>query len=132
VRNYFAIAFTCVYLILTVGVAKTTHYCMGRLNHSSLFSFQTEKCPCALFEKDASRSCCKDERVVIVIDNDQNPGAITSLHVPEFFALGFSVSDFVSQPVAAPVHRGALIVSDTAPPGRGPLFKLHCSFVFYG
>jgi hypothetical protein len=32
VKKLFAIAFTCVYLLLTVGVNKNTHYCMGRIN----------------------------------------------------------------------------------------------------
>jgi predicted permease len=32
VKKLIAIAFTCVYLLLTVGVIKNTHYCMGRIN----------------------------------------------------------------------------------------------------
>jgi hypothetical protein len=32
VKKLFAIAFTCVYLLPTVGVIKNTHYCMGRIN----------------------------------------------------------------------------------------------------
>jgi len=36
VKKLFAIAFTCVYLLLTVGVTKNTHYCMGRINASTL------------------------------------------------------------------------------------------------
>ena len=31
-KKLFAIAFTCVYLLPTVGVIKNTHYCMGRIN----------------------------------------------------------------------------------------------------
>jgi hypothetical protein len=34
VKKLFAIAFTCVYLLPTVGVIKNTHYCMGRINES--------------------------------------------------------------------------------------------------
>ena len=33
-KKLIAIAFTCVYLLLTVGVNKNTHYCMGRINTS--------------------------------------------------------------------------------------------------
>ena len=33
-KKLIAIAFTCVYLLLTVGVNKNTHYCMGRINAS--------------------------------------------------------------------------------------------------
>jgi hypothetical protein len=32
VKKLFAIAFTCVYLLLTVGVIKNTRYCTGRIN----------------------------------------------------------------------------------------------------
>ncbi len=35
-KKLFAIAFTCVYLLPTVGVIKNTHYCMGRINDSPL------------------------------------------------------------------------------------------------
>jgi hypothetical protein len=34
VKKLIAIAFTCVYLLLTVGVIRNTHYCMGRINTS--------------------------------------------------------------------------------------------------
>ena len=33
-KKLIAIAFTCVYLLLTVGVIKNTHYCMGRISTS--------------------------------------------------------------------------------------------------
>ncbi|HET6541836.1 MAG TPA: hypothetical protein VFG46_15200 [Chryseolinea sp.] len=33
-KKLIAIAFTCVYLLLTVGVINNTHYCMGRINPS--------------------------------------------------------------------------------------------------
>jgi hypothetical protein len=42
VKKLIAIAFTCVYLLLTVGVIKNTHYCMGRINTAPA-SFRTEK-----------------------------------------------------------------------------------------
>jgi hypothetical protein len=35
VKKLIAIAFTCVYLLLTVGVIKNTLYCMGRINAST-------------------------------------------------------------------------------------------------
>ena len=34
VKKLLAIAFTCVYLLLTVGVIQNTHYCMGRISAS--------------------------------------------------------------------------------------------------
>jgi hypothetical protein len=43
VKKLFAIAFTCVYLLPTVGVIKNTHYCMGRINESPLIPGVEEK-----------------------------------------------------------------------------------------
>jgi hypothetical protein len=38
VKKLIAIAFTCVYLLLTVGVIKNTLYCMGRINATTTAS----------------------------------------------------------------------------------------------
>jgi hypothetical protein len=71
VKNLFAIAFSCVYLTLTVGVAKTTHYCMGRENHTSLFSFYTAPCACSELVGKLT-SCCDNESELLKVDSDQN------------------------------------------------------------
>jgi hypothetical protein len=52
VKKLIAIAFTCVYLLLTVGVIKNTHYCMGRINSSVPTTLgQTITCYTDLAEK---------------------------------------------------------------------------------
>ena len=40
-KKLIAIAFTCVYLLLTVGVIKNTLYCMGRINASTSAAAET-------------------------------------------------------------------------------------------
>ena len=130
VRNYFAIAFTCVYLVLTVGVAKTTHYCMGRLNQSDLFSFTTKKCRCSVFLK-ASAPCCKDEHELIVIDNDQNQEVVLSANAPGFFEIGTLFTESLLHTAAIEGDNNESFFSDSSPPPPKPLFKLHCSLVFY-
>ena len=86
-RNYFAIAFTIVYLTLTVGVAKTTHYCMGREKNSSLFSFTTQKCICSLVAKE-SLPCCKDTHDLLQIEDDHSAGHVINSPVPQFNLIG--------------------------------------------
>jgi hypothetical protein len=124
----FAIAFTCVYLTLTVGVVRTTHYCMGRVKSSAFFSFDTQKCACALFAKPTSKSCCNDEHTLIAIEDDHS--ASTSLSVtPEFFA----ISDLgYSQPNDEVDHSpGATSVEDSPPMPDIPLFLRHCSLILF-
>jgi hypothetical protein len=130
-RNYFAIAFTFVYLILTVGVAKTTHYCMGRLNTSSLYTFDDAKCACAAFAASikASKSCCKDEHELITLDNDQSQTAIATISIPVFFVIQ-TLFVAVDRQDVLQLHQPRIFTS-SSPPVQPPLFKLHCSLLFY-
>jgi hypothetical protein len=131
VKNYFAIALTCVYLTLSVGVAKTTHYCMGRESSSQLFSFRAKPCVCEIWSKKTD-SCCDDDHELIKIQSEQSQVAVLGLLAPEFFEVGalytelFSAGDRVCVLTAA--FEQAL---EDPPPTREPLFKMHCSFVFY-
>ena len=124
----FAIAFTCVYLTLTVGVAHTTHYCMGRVKSSNLFSFDSQKCVCALFAFPASRNCCDDESTLIAIDDEHAATPAVSL-APEFYA----IYDLALPPVADQAKlTPAVAAKDESPPGTPtPLFVKHCSLILY-
>ena len=127
-RKLFAIAFTCVYLTLTVGVAHTTHYCMGRVKSSQIFSFESEKCFCALFAFPAAKGCCDDESRLIKIKDDQAAAGEVSIS-PEYYAIcELEVS-------AGDDHYNYSLPTseqDEAPPGeRTPLFVKHCSLILY-
>ena len=127
-RKLFAIAFTCVYLTLTVGVAHTTHYCMGRVKSSKIFSFESEKCFCALFAFGATKSCCDDESTLIKIEDDHASVLAVSIS-PEYFA----IYD-LGLPGVNEDFRFSLPTSeqDEAPPGSPtPLFVKHCSLILY-
>jgi hypothetical protein len=129
VKKLFAIAFTCVYLTLAVGVVRTTHYCMGRVKSSSLFSFDTAKCPCYLFARSVNNKCCADEHDIIKIEDDHSVTAAISL-VPAFFEMGllFEVARSNDIVVARINHA---VEESPPPPGGVPLFAKHCSLVFY-
>ena len=124
----FAIAFTCVYLTLTVGVVHTTHYCMGRVNSSSFFSFDSEKCACALFARDGADSCCDDEFALIKIKDDHSASGVVSVS-PEFFAICDLAVPSIKETLVVGIPTTA---SDEAPPGyHVPLFVKHCSLILF-
>ena len=128
-RKLFAIAFTCVYLTLAVGVVRTTHYCMGRVKSSSLFSFETAKCPCFLFARSVNKKCCADEHDIIKIEDDHAASTVVSI-VPDFFEIGslFETITITHNPVA---HINQQVEESPPPLSDIPLFTKHCSLVFY-
>ena len=128
-RNYFAIAFTIVYLTLTVGVAKTTHYCMGREKNSSLFSYSTQKCICSLSAKEPM-PCCKDTHDLLQIEDDHSAGSIINSPAPQFNLIGPLYSEVVKS------TQLSVLIFYTAeelnlPPPKVPLYQSYCSLVFY-
>jgi hypothetical protein len=99
VKTFFAIALSCVYLTLAVGVAKTTHYCMGRENNSSHFSFNVDPCICFELMGEAS-GCCEDESVLLQVDNDQAASAqlfVAPVELALIYEFEFSVADELGQ-----------------------------------
>jgi hypothetical protein len=129
-RKLFAIAFTCVYLLLTVGVAKTTHYCMGRERSFSLFTFQSEFC-CPPFAEKADFACCNDSVELIKLEDDQQVST-TTFSNPAFEILytlpGFDVIvSFINQN-REELHQGFI---DKPPRNPRPLYSLHSSRIFY-
>jgi hypothetical protein len=126
----FAIAFTCVYLTLTVGVVHATHYCMGRVNSSAFFSFESKKCVCELFASRNDKSCCDDEINLIKIEDDQSVSTPLSV-TPEFFCMGELTFSLVEDGMAQ--TSPSFFITHDKPPGEPvPLFVQHCSLIFYG
>ena len=131
-RNTIAVALSFVYLTLAVGVAKTTHYCMGRLNTSSLFTFEKKLCACAIAAEGSNHSCCHDEQQLVKIENDQSQVAVTSVHAPDFFEIGIVNSPLVISQVSGIEQQSEFFFTDSSPPPPSvPIFKLNCSLVFY-
>jgi hypothetical protein len=128
-NKLFAIAFMCIYLLLSVGVVKTTHYCMGREKSTELFSFQAKKCPCSLFLAENS-NCCKDEHEVLSIDDSQTFSASLAPVTPEFFLIGNTFS-VLEEKVILEQSLTQFLAADFSPPPKEPLYKINCSLVFY-
>jgi hypothetical protein len=117
-----------VYLTLAVGVAKTTHYCMGREKHSSLFSFSTKQCPCALFAKE-KMSCCGDEHEILKIEDDHSGAQVIHSPVPEFTLIGEMFS--LTLPTVKVEESFYAAAEINIPPPKVPRYQSFCSLVFY-
>ena len=128
-NKLFAIAFMCIYLLLSVGVVKTTHYCMGREKSTELFSFQAKKCPCSDLLQGFS-GCCQDKHEILTVDDSQSLTAVFAPISPDFFLIGSLYSEGESdQTIAQPITQ--YIKPDFLPPPKGPLYKINCSLVLY-
>lgn len=128
-KKLFAIALSCVYLTLTVGVAKTTHYCMGRLSSTSLFSFEGKYCGCGLAAREGKRACCHDESELVKVKDNH---AATSVLVPGDSLSVPILTDLAGrvQAIAIDRHRpaGTLLCK---PPPPVPLYALFSAFRFF-
>jgi hypothetical protein len=128
VKTFFAIALNCAYLTLTVGVAQTTHYCMGRLNNSSLFSFQTYPCACSIIAGKLS-SCCDNESILFQIDDDQTstaPVEVSPVQLPLLEVFDYSSVIFLSE--NKPIH---FFPEKFFRPPPLKAYMMNCSFIFY-
>ncbi len=127
-NKLFAIAFMCIYLLLSVGVVKTTHYCMGREKSTELFSFEAKKCPCSLFfvENDG---CCSDKHEVLSINDFQSLSTSLAPILPDFFLIGNIYTNVDTQITEQPITQ--YIRPDFSPPPKDSLYQINCSLVFY-
>jgi hypothetical protein len=127
-NKLFAIAFMCIYLLLSVGVVKTTHYCMGREKSTELFSFESKKCPCSLFLQE-NNDCCNDEHEVLLIDDSQKVAHSIAPISPDFFLIGTIFNQADTQVIEQPIRQ--YISTDFSPPPKEPLYQINCSLVLY-
>jgi len=128
-KKLFAIAFTCVYLTLTVGVVHATHYCMGRVDSTTLFSSESDKCFCELFAGESDKSCCDDEVSLYKVDDDHAGTSPVSVS-PEFFSMGENHISLA--PDVLSTTGFSFLTHHDRPPGKEvPLFIQHCSRILY-
>jgi hypothetical protein len=122
------ISLVSVYTLFSVGIIKATHFCMGREASVTFFSSEAKKCPCSLFASEQN-NCCDDAHELVKIENEQKIISGLSLALPVWFELE---KLYTARLVAGDtsLSGSADFVNDPSPP-RVPLFKIHCSFVFY-
>lgn len=115
------------YTTFSIGVVKATHFCMGREASVALFTTEAQKCACAVFagEKD---TCCDDVHELIRLDDDQKTISKVNLNEPSYVLL-----EELELPVVKTSFgkRQGRTVDPGPPPLKAPLWKIHCSLVFY-
>jgi hypothetical protein len=122
------ICLVLIYSAFSVGIAKSTHFCMGREQGSSLFSWESKKCPCFRLTS-STNSCCADEHELIKIENDQSAVQILLVHIPSIhFILDLSPTDLDSVIQCA---FSTMVEKQNQPPPKVPIYQVNCSLVFY-
>lgn len=128
VSKLIILSLLAIYATFSVGILKATHLCMGRVASVSFFTSEAKKCGCALFASDKS-GCCEEDHDLVKIENDQKTHFTFQVPLPERALVevldlaAWESSPYASQSVT---HAPA---GDSPPPV--PLFKIHCSLVFY-
>ncbi|MBI3218463.1 MAG: hypothetical protein HYZ44_03030 [Bacteroidetes bacterium] len=125
-RKIGSIFILSVYLLLSVGIAKSTHFCMGREHHSSLFSFESKKCACSIYQSAKIKTCCEDETELVKIENDQVHSSAGDMPKADFIYL--PVVSMELKKLDASEISTIQVVSYDLPPPKVPIYQLGCSW----
>jgi hypothetical protein len=126
VKKVTLLSLVLVYLVLSIGIGKSTHFCLGREHHSSLFSFEATKCICSKYQ--TKKSCCKDETTLVKIADDQSINEIVSSVSPSLFLVAVFEAASVSVNFTLKEQKAD---SYLPPPPKIPIYQSVCSLVFY-
>src|SRR5687768_5998860 len=70
VRRTGVLLLLSVYLLLSVGIVKATHFCMGREASVVFFSAEAKKCACSLYAEEKD-TCCDEKQELLRLDDEQ-------------------------------------------------------------
>lgn len=84
------------YLSVTCGVVINFHYCMDRLASTSFFGSEKKKCGQCGMDIHQSNGCCRDEVLVIKMNNDQDSHAMATIENAVPAAISLSPSVFIT------------------------------------
>ena len=128
-KRLFTIVVLCIYLLPLIGIAKSTHYCMGNVLDVEYFSFQTNHCCC---EKEIlGTDCCTDEIEVFQIDVNSLNGPVNSWdknlinHIPTLHW-----HEVVLQ--ANNNDKDPFVSADLPPPRLVPIYIITNNLQYYG
>ncbi|MEP2770623.1 MAG: hypothetical protein ABJH05_00655 [Fulvivirga sp.] len=127
-KNLTSILSISLYLLLSIGVLKSTHYCLGQVKDVNYFSIKDD---CAE-EQEQPHACCDYLVEVIQLDEDQQQvkvkfnfselNMIAPVFIPiEFTSLTTEIEASANYPLA-----------ESPPIYKRPLYQLNCSFTYYG
>jgi hypothetical protein len=117
------------YLLFSVGIMKATHFCMGREASVAYFTADSKNCGCSMSSEEGNH-CCHDKQELVKLEDSQKTLSTLQLPLPALTFLGVLYD--ASRRSHAPLVTYFSAYTEHAQPPPRVLFKLHCSFVFYG
>jgi hypothetical protein len=125
------ILFALFYLLVTTGLTLDVHYCGGKMVDVEVLGAPDHCCSKVKksCHKEEKNKCCKDETVVVQLDQWQIISTLASLDFIPVLVANVA-KDLQSRDI--PVASQHQIFNDLPPPKAGPLWLLYHSLVYYG
>jgi hypothetical protein len=118
---------SAIYLLFSIGIVTSTHYCMGKKSSVAYFTSESQPCACSLFSA-GKDTCCDDEHDLIKLDDSQKVIPALELSPNQWIVLEeLFTPTFITHPKNS--FRELPKADDLPPPV--PLFKFYCSLRFY-
>lgn len=131
VKKFLSISLLFLYLVASIGLTISLHYCGGNL--ASLGFFETPTCCCDDVTEKKKDDCCKNENKSFKITTDQNQVAFAEKKIQCSSSFLPVHTSYINKAVA--LHPGILIsFTLPKPPDRShllPVYKRNHSFLFY-
>lgn len=83
------------YLAFTTGIVVSHHYCMNKLASSELFGKKATQCGKCGMGMHKSGKCCREEVMIIKMDDDQKVTSAITFELPAIDQLFNIPSDFI-------------------------------------
>jgi hypothetical protein len=127
-KKIFLITVLFLYLIPSIGITVSAHYCRGELSGISFGAEKQKQCGCKVGA--VRKNCCQDVVLSMKIKDDQQKITPVSFKLVQPEALP-SKPDFTYQLVIRSVEQPTVIYPVEIPPGRfkQPLYLQNESFL---
>lgn len=126
-RQLTSIGLLVFYLLVSVGVPVTVHYCQGQVAEVAVLKSDISCC-CGDMEDDG---CCENESQYVSLDTDQQ--VVRSLEFTPILDV-LSVPALLSEDTEDGFDGLSEVACniDLPPPKNQPLWLAHCSLTYYG
>ena len=126
------ISFSIIYILFTIGVAISSHYCMGKVSDHNIFSFDNHGCMCDDMMGD-DHGCCDDELAIVSIEDEQQVTTQLASIVPRMAILfTFDIETVLKDHKDIDLLAFIGNFGDPPPKLDRPLYLLNCNYTFYG
>ena len=128
-RKLFISIIASVYLLLSVGIAKSTHFCMGKEVNMEYFSHEAEGC----FASDTRKMpCCQDVTEILSVDDEHQPVDFSKSFVNSFSILPALFALEYNSWINLSLEHDFEEIPDPPKLGQLPLYLSFQSLTYYG